>query len=169
MADKPAETTPTAEKPAPVIIPNTVPAVELLLIGGFAVMVLNYLMGWGLFGSDRTTSRPAIVIQPQRPSQPTTQSPVSPPAATPQTSPATAPQVSTGDAAGTHRVLCSSGNQGLNFRPSAGFSTPLFAIPCGKLVTVTGNPVTVQNETWSPITYANRQGWSATKLLQPRR
>jgi hypothetical protein len=68
--------------------------------------------------------------------------------------------------AGTHQVLCAPGYAGLNLRPQAGFSTPLLVMPCGAIVTVTGAPVTIQNETWSPVFYANQNGWAATKLLR---
>jgi hypothetical protein len=68
--------------------------------------------------------------------------------------------------AGTHQVLCAPGYGGLNLRPQAGFSLPLFVMPCGAIVTVTGAPVTTQNETWSPVFYGNQNGWAATKLLQ---
>ncbi len=164
MADQTAKTDQTS-KDKPFVFPDlnnyVVPSVEILLISGFGVILCNYLFGLGMFSGDRRTvvSQNAITAKPT---------------ATPA---ATAPVVQSGTVAnpvaspvvmnGTHRALCSTSDQGLNFRPSAGFSTPLFAVPCGGIVTVTGNPVNVENETWSPVTYAGRNGWSATKLLQP--
>lgn len=152
---------------------RTRPAVELILVGGLVAIALDYLLGWGLFrpSSDYpsvTPLRPNRTAQPRSPNQAIGSGPA--PSATPQNSHSqtTAPAANP-DRSGTHRVICSAGTQGLNFRPSAGFSTPMFAIPCGMVVTVNGNSVTRQNETWSPVVYADRQGWVATKLLQPLR
>jgi hypothetical protein len=161
-----------AKAPKPFVFPDmndyVVPTVELLLISGFAVILLNYVLGWNLFSRDAK-----VATQPV-----TTTAPANAKLAT--TVPSTGPIVQSGTIAtstavtpavvnGTHRVICSTTDQGLNFRPTAGFSTPLFAIPCGAIVNVTGNPVNVQNETWSPVNYGGRNGWSATKLLQPLR
>lgn len=177
MADQPAKTDQTSkDKPSkdkPFVFPDlnnyVVPSVEILLISGFGVILFNYIFGWGMFsGNGRAVaSQNAIAVQPQ----------AAPPAATAPVvqSGTITPTVATTQVAntvvvnGTHRALCSTSDQGLNFRPSAGFSTPLFAIPCGGIVTVTGNAVNVENETWSPVSYAGRNGWSATKLLQPLR
>jgi hypothetical protein len=167
MADQTAKTD-QSSKDKPFVFPDlnnyVVPSVEILLISGFGVILCNYLFGLGMFSGDRRTivSQNAIAAKPAATIVPT----------------ATAPVVQSGTVAttqvvnpvvvnGTHRALCSTSDQGLNFRPSAGFSTPLFAVPCGGIVTVTGNPVNVENETWSPVSYAGRNGWSATKLLQP--
>jgi hypothetical protein len=165
MADQTAKTD-QSSKDKPFVFPDlnnyVVPSVEILLIGGFGVILLDLIFGLGILSGNRRT----IVSQNAIAAKPT---------ATPA---ATAPVVQSGTVTptqvantvvvnGTHRALCSTSDQGLNFRPSAGFSTPLFAVPCGGIVTVTGNPVNVENETWSPVTYAGRNGWSATKLLQP--
>jgi hypothetical protein len=175
MADQTAKADQTS-KDKPFVFPDltdyVVPSVELLLISGFGLILLNYIFGWSLFSRDVAVSRNAVA-------KPVATTPVAPTQA-PSTGPIV--QSSTVDAAavnpaavnpavvsGTHRAVCATSDQGLNFRPSAGFSTPLFAIPCGGIVAVTGNAVNVENETWSPVNYAGRNGWAATKLLQPLR
>ncbi|MFM2432167.1 MAG: hypothetical protein RLZZ511_3381 [Cyanobacteriota bacterium] len=170
---KPAK--PTEAKPAvlPDLANYVVPSVEVLLISGFGVILLNYTLGWGLFSRDQQAV--ASQTQLQAASQQTTNNPAG--RSTGPIVQASETDVATDSAfvtearqsplTGTHRVICNRGDQGLNFRPSAGFSTPSFAIPCGAIVAVTGNAVTVQNETWSPVSYGGRSGWSASKLLQP--
>jgi hypothetical protein len=164
-------------KPAkPFVFPDmnnyVVPSVELLLIGGFGVILLNCVFGWDLLssgGSAVATQNPAAAAAKAKlaaDTQATTGGPIVQ-SGTIQSS--TVPATAVAGVSGTHRVLCSISDQGLNFRPSAGFSTPLFAIPCGAIVNVTGAAVNVQNETWSPVNYAGRTGWAATKLLQPLR
>ncbi len=165
MADKIAKTDQTS-KDKPFVFPDmnnyVVPSVEILLISGFGVILFNYIFGWGMFSGNGR----AVASQNALPAQ----SKAAPPAAAApivQSGTIAATPVPANPVNGTHRALCSTSDQGLNFRPSAGFSTPLFAVPCGGVVTVTGNPVNVENETWSPVSYAGRNGWSATKLLQP--
>jgi hypothetical protein len=159
--------------PKPFIFPDmndyVVPAVELLLISGFAVILLNEVLGLNLFARNaKVAPQPATTAQAN--------AKLAANALVPSTGPivqsgtiATSPAVTQTVVSGTHRVICSTSDQGLNFRPTAGFSTPLFAIPCGAIVNVTGGAVNVQNETWSPVNYGGRNGWSATKLLQPLR
>jgi hypothetical protein len=168
MADQTAKTNQTS-KDKPFVFPDlnnyVVPSVEILLIGGFGVILLNTLLGRPLLTSNNSTaaSQNALATKPKaaNPTAPVVQSGTV--AATVAPNPIANPVAVNG----THRALCATSDQGLNFRPSAGFSTPLFAVPCGGIVTVTGNPVNVENETWSPVNYAGRNGWSATKLLQP--
>jgi hypothetical protein len=133
------------------------PFLAILLFGGLMIMLLSSLLRWKL--ADKETNPPVatnITVN-----ELTTQPAANPPVAQPAPAEAVA--------AGTHRVLCEAGDAGLNFRPQAGFSAPLFVVPCGAIVTVTGAPIDVQSETWSPVSYANRNGWSASKLLQPIR
>jgi hypothetical protein len=174
MADQTAKAEQTS-KDKPFVFPDltdyVVPSVEILLISGFGLILLNYILGWGLFSRDVAVSRNAVV-KPAATAQVAQSSESSGPIVQSSTVNAT-PTVQSTTAAtvvsGTHRALCATSDQGLNFRPSAGFSTPLFAIPCGGMVVVTGNAVNVENETWSPVNYAGRNGWAATKLLQPLR
>jgi hypothetical protein len=170
MADQTAKTDQTS-KDKPFVFPDlnnyVVPSVEILLISGFGVILCNYIFSLGMFSGNRRAgvSQNAIVAKPTV--APAATAPVVQ-SGTVQSGTVTTTQVVNPVVVnGTHRALCSTSDQGLNFRPSAGFSTPLFAIPCGGVVTVTGNPVNVENETWSPVSYAGRNGWSATKLLQP--
>jgi hypothetical protein len=170
MADQPAKTNQTS-KDKPFVFPDlnnyVVPSVELLLISGFGVILFNYIFGWGMFsGNGRAVASQQMALSANSKVPPTAPVVRSGTVESNVTANQIANPVAVG---GTHRALCSTSDQGLNFRPSAGFSTPLFAIPCGGIVTVIGNPVDVQNETWSPVTYAGRNGWSATKLLQPLR
>jgi hypothetical protein len=126
-------------------------------------MLLSSLLRWNMASkeNDRPVAKTQNVTANQLAAKPIAPSPTvtNPPVAAPPTPTVALP-------AGTHRVLCEAGDAGLNFRPAAGFSTPLFVVPCGAIVTVTGAPVNAQNETWSPVTYASRNGWSASKLLQ---
>ncbi len=133
------------------------PVLEILLFGGLIIMLLTALLRWKL--ADKEINPP--VATNITANELTTQPAADPPVV--QSTPAEAV------APGTHRVLCEAGDVGLNFRPQAGFSAPLFVVPCGAIVTVTGAPIEVQSESWSPVTYANRNGWSANKLLQPIR
>jgi hypothetical protein len=169
MADQTAKTD-QSSKDKPFVFPDlnnyVVPSVEILLIGGFGVVLLNTLLGQPLLTSNKPTaaSQNALAAKSKvaaTPTAPVVQSGTV--AATVAPNPVANPVAVNG----THRALCATSDQGLNFRPAAGFSTPLFAVPCGGIVTVTGNPVNVENETWSPVSYAGRNGWSATKLLQP--
>jgi hypothetical protein len=163
-----------AKAPKPFVFPDmndyVVPSVELLLISGFAVILLNEVLGWNLFSRDAKVATQSTATTAQANAKLTAN------ALVPSTGPivqsgtiATSPAVNQTVVSGTHRALCSTTDQGLNFRPTAGFSTPLFAIPCGAIVNVTGSAVNVQNEAWSPVNYGGRNGWSATKLLQPLR
>jgi hypothetical protein len=186
----------TDTKAKPTVLPDltnyVVPSVEVLLISGFGVILLNYALGWGLFGRDQSAIASqqrlkAMDRQAVNNQIATNQIATNSTRSTGPVVQASETEISSGQAAanqaaanptvtnqtmglaGTHRVICNSGNQGLNFRPTAGFSTPLFAIPCGTIVAVTGNAINVQNETWSPVNYGGRSGWSASKLLQPLR
>jgi hypothetical protein len=167
MADQTAKTD-RKSKDKPFVFPDlnnyVVPSVELLLISGFGVILCNYFFGLGMFSGNNRAVASQNAIAAKSKAAPAVTAPVV------QSGTVTTTQVVNPVAVvGTHRALCSTSDQGLNFRPSAGFSTPLFAIPCGGTVTVTGNPVNVENETWSPVSYAGRNGWSAAKLLQPLR
>jgi hypothetical protein len=171
MADQTAKTDQTS-KDKPFVFPDlnnyVVPSVEILLIGGFGVILLNYLLGGQmLVGNNRTAASQNALATKSKAANPTTAPVVQ--SGTVAATVAPNPVANPVAVNGTHRALCATSDQGLNFRPSAGFSTPLFAVPCGGIVTVTGNPVNVENETWSPVSYAGRNGWSATKLLQPLR
>jgi hypothetical protein len=165
MANQTAKTDQTS-KDKPFVFPDlnnyVVPSVEILLISGFGVLLCNYLFGLRMLSGDSRTTATQNAIA----TKPTTTPATTPPVVQSGTI-APAQVVNPVAVNGTHRALCATSDQGLNFRPSAGFSTPLFAVPCSGIVTVTGNPVNVENETWSPVSYAGRNGWSATKLLQP--
>ncbi len=171
MADQTAKTD-QSSKDKPFVFPDlnnyVVPSVELLLISGFGVILCNYIFSLGMFSGNRraVASQNAIAANPAATTAPAATAPVVQ-SGTIAPTPVAPTSVAANPVNGTHRALCSTSDQGLNFRPSAGFSTPLFAVPCGGIVTVTGNPVNVENETWSPVSYAGRNGWSATKLLQP--
>jgi hypothetical protein len=180
MADQTAKAEQTS-KDKPFVFPDltdyVVPSVEILLISGFGLILLNYILGWGLFSRDVAVSRNAVV-KPAATAQSSESSsgPIVQSSTVDTTvvnpavvNPAVVNPAQTAVVSGTHRALCATSDQGLNFRPAAGFSTPLFAIPCGGIMTVTGNAVNVENETWSPVNYAGRNGWAATKLLQPLR
>jgi hypothetical protein len=144
---------------------RAVPALEILLVGGFVIMMLNATFNWGLFKSyDDRVKTNATAPKPAAPAPQTAAQPNPAPPAAVQPTQTTVQLAQT--TTGTHRARCRAGDQGLNFRPQAGFSTPLFAIPCGAIVTVNGNAVDVQNETWSPVIYANRSGWAATRFLE---
>ncbi len=166
MANQTAKTDQTS-KDKPFVFPDlnnyVVPSVELLLISGFGVILCNYIFSLEMFSGNKPTvaSQNAIAAKPPATIAPAATAPVI------QSGTITTTPVAANPVNGTHRALCSTSDQGLNFRPAAGFSTPLFAVPCGGIITVTGNPVNVENETWSPVSYAGRNGWSATKLLQP--
>jgi hypothetical protein len=66
----------------------------------------------------------------------------------------------------THQAICESGNNSLNIRPSASFSTPIAVIPCGAGVAINGAPVWKDGESWSPVVYLNTRGWSVSRLLR---
>jgi hypothetical protein len=133
---------------------------ELALLGGLIVLVLVSVLRWrspidpnstsnegtrnSLVSSTPETSDPAqTVVQPQ---------------------PVVAQPSNT--VAGTHKVLCEPGNQGLNLRPTAGLSAPTAILPCGGVLTVTGNPVTADGLLWSPVNYGQSSGWVASYLIR---
>jgi hypothetical protein len=154
---------------------DKVPLLEMLLFGGLIIMLLTSALRWNMADKESRSTRTQTTANLGA-NQLVANPPSSQSQAQPQTQPQTQPQAQVQaptptqvQVGGTHRVLCATGDAGLNFRSQAGFSQPLFVVPCGSIVTVTGSPVAVQNETWSPVTYANRSGWSATKLLQPIR
>jgi hypothetical protein len=66
----------------------------------------------------------------------------------------------------THQAICQPGNNSLNIRPSASFSTPIAVIPCGAGVALNGAPVWKDGESWSPVVYLNTRGWSVSRLLR---
>ncbi len=66
----------------------------------------------------------------------------------------------------THQALCQPGNNSLNIRPSASFSTPIAVVPCGDAVALNGAPVWKDGESWSPVVYRNTRGWSVSRLLR---
>jgi hypothetical protein len=66
----------------------------------------------------------------------------------------------------THQAICEPGNNSLNIRPSASFSTPIAVIPCGAGVAINGAPVWKDGESWSPVVYLNTRGWSVSRLLR---
>jgi hypothetical protein len=173
MADQTAKTDQTS-KDKPFVFPDlnnyVVPSVEILLISGFGVILVNYLLGGQMLaGNNRTAASQNTLATKAKATTPATTAPVVQSGTVATTQQVVSQNPNPVAVNGTHRALCATSDQGLNFRPAAGFSTPLFAVPCGGIVTVTGNPVNVENETWSPVTYAGRNGWSATKLLQPLR
>ncbi len=66
----------------------------------------------------------------------------------------------------THIAVCEPGRDSLNIRPKSSFENPIAKVPCGNGVAVTGNPVSNQGESWSPVVYGTTQGWSVTRLLR---
>jgi hypothetical protein len=133
------------------------PLMELALLGGLILLVLVSVLRWrspidpnstsnegtrnSLVSSTSQTDDPPPVVQPV----------VAQPAKT---------------VAGTHKVLCETGNQGLNLRPTAGLSAPTAILPCGGVLTVTGNPVTADGLLWSPVNYGQSSGWVASYLIR---
>jgi hypothetical protein len=131
---------------------------ELALLGGLIVLVLISVLRWRSPIDPNSTSnegtRNALVSSPETndPAQSVTETPtVAQPANT---------------VAGTHKVLCEPGNQGLNLRPTAGLSSPTAILPCGGVLTVTGNPVTADGLLWSPVNYGQSSGWVASYLIR---
>lgn len=66
----------------------------------------------------------------------------------------------------THQAICEPGNNSLNIRPTASFSTPIGVIPCGDGVALNGAPVWKDGESWSPVVYRTTRGWSVSRLLR---
>ena len=66
----------------------------------------------------------------------------------------------------THQAICQTGNDSLNIRPTASFSKPIAAVPCGDGVAINGAPVWKDGESWSPVVYRNVRGWSVSRLLR---
>jgi hypothetical protein len=135
------------------------PLMELALLGGLIVLVLVSVLRWRSPIDPNSTSnegtRNELTAASQAPddtAQPLAETPtVAQPANT---------------VTGTHKVLCETGNQGLNLRPTAGLSAPTAILPCGGVLTVTGNPVTADGLLWSPVTYGQSSGWVASYLVR---
>ncbi len=131
---------------------------ELALLGGLIVLVLVSVLRWRSPIDPNSTSnegtRNALVSTPETndPGQSVNETPtVTQPANT---------------VTGTHKVLCEAGNQGLNLRPTAGRSSPIAILPCGGVLTVTGNPVAADGLLWSPVNYGQSSGWVASYLIR---
>ncbi|NJM48735.1 MAG: hypothetical protein HC860_23345 [Alkalinema sp. RU_4_3] len=136
------------------------PLMELALLGGLILLVLVSVLRWRSPIDPNSTSNEAtrneLTASTQTPND-SAQSAAETPAAVAQ--PARA-------IAGTHKVLCETGNQGLNLRPTAGLSAPTAILPCGGVLTVTGNPVTADGLLWSPVNYGQSSGWVASYLIR---
>jgi hypothetical protein len=131
---------------------------ELALLGGLILLVLVSVLRWRSPIDPNSTSNEGTrnsLISPE------TNDPVQPVV---QPQPVVAQPNNT--VAGTHKVLCETGNQGLNLRPTAGLSSPIAILPCGGVLTVTGNPVTADGLLWSPVNYGESSGWVASYLIR---
>jgi hypothetical protein len=130
---------------------------ELALLGGLILLVLVSVLRWRSpidpnSTSNEGTRNSLISSTPETNDPPVAQPVVAQPAKAVVT--------------GTHKVLCETGNQGLNLRPTAGLSSPIAILPCGGVLTVTGNPVTVDGLLWSPVNYGQSSGWVASYLIR---
>jgi hypothetical protein len=129
---------------------------ELALLGGLILLVLVSVLRWRSPIDPNSTSnegtRNSLIS-----SNPQTDSPVAQPVVA---------QPAQAVATGTHKVLCEAGRQGLNLRPTAGLSAPSAILPCGGVLTVTGNPVTADGLLWSPVRYGQSSGWVASYLIR---
>jgi hypothetical protein len=133
---------------------------ELALLGGLIVLVLISVLRWRSPIDPNSTSNEGTRNELTASTQATNDT--TQPLAENQTAVAQPANTVTG----THKVLCEAGRQGLNLRPTAGLSAPTAILPCGGVLTVTGNPVTADGLLWSPITYGQSSGWVASYLIR---
>jgi hypothetical protein len=131
---------------------------ELALLGGLILLVLVSVLRWRSpidpnSKSNEGTRNTLISSTPETVNVP------------PETQPTVVAQPAV-ITTGTHKVLCEAGNQGLNLRPTAGLSSPIAILPCGGVLTVTGNPVTANGLLWSPVNYGQSSGWVASYLIR---
>jgi hypothetical protein len=131
---------------------------ELALLGGLILLVLVSVLRWRSPIDPNSTSnegtRNSLVSTTSQTDDP------------PVVQPVVAQPTKAVAVAGTHKVLCETGNQGLNLRPTAGLSSPIAILPCGGVLTVTGNPVTANGLLWSPVNYGQSSGWVASYLIR---
>jgi hypothetical protein len=137
------------------------PLMELALLGGLILLVLTSVLRWRSPIDPNSKSNEATRNSLISSTSETNDTVPSVAQTTVVTQPAAARA-----AAGTHKVLCEAGRQGLNLRPTAGLSAPTAILPCGGLLTVTGNPVTADGLLWSPIAYGQSRGWVASYLIR---
>jgi hypothetical protein len=134
------------------------PLMQLALLGGLILLVLVSVLRWRTpidpnSKSNEATRNTLLASSPETVEVPS------------DTQPAMA-QPTKVVTTGTHKVLCEAGRQGLNLRPTAGLSAPSAILPCGGVLTVTGNPVTADGLLWSPVRYGQSSGWVASYLIR---